>query len=154
MRNVCVLLLIIVVIIGCGEGSSSKEASLADTAQVEVNMHRLPELRTVDSIDMHFFTDINDLKIYKRYGLNDTAIIHLFTLTEINNAFVDQTSCEYDTKFFCFSKGQIVKTLYVAAQQDSCHFIGFIKSGGIAVKAQLSDSAASMVNAFRKKSTK
>ena len=29
-------------------------------------------------------------------------------------------------------KGQIVKTLYVAALKDSCHFIGFIKSGGIA----------------------
>ena len=146
------LLLLVVFIAGCGEANNSNETVVADTVQVD--MHRLPELRAVDSIDMHFFADINDQKIYKRYGLNDTAIIHLFTLTEINHAFVDKTSCEYDTKFFCFSKGQIVKTLYVAAQQDSCHFIGFIKSGGLAVKAQLSDSAAAMVNAFRKKSTK
>lgn len=144
--------MLVAIIAGCGEGNHSKEATVADTAQVD--MHRLPELRTVDSIDMHFFADIKDQKVYKRYGVNDTTIIHLFTLTEINNAFVDQTSCEYDTKFFCFSKGQIVKTLYVAAQQDSCHFIGFIKSGGIAVKAQLSDSAAAMVNVFRKKSAK
>lgn len=146
------LLMLIVIIASCGEGNHVKETAVTDMAQVD--MHRLPELRTVDSIDMHFFADINDLKVYKRYGLNDSAIIHLFTLTEINNAFVDKTSCEYDTKFFCFSKGQIVKTLYVAAQQDSCHFIGFIKSGGIAVKAQLSDSAAAIVNGFRTKSTK
>ena len=128
------------------------EIMVADTLQVD--MHRLPELKTVDSIDMHFFNDINDQKLYTRFGLNDTSLIQVFTIAEINHSFIDKTSCEYDTKFFCFSKGQIVKTLYVAAIKDSCRFIGFIKSGGIAVKAQLSDTAAALVNQWRARSVK
>lgn len=146
------ILAVLLISAACNNGNNKPVESTQASSNISVDMHRLPELRTVDSIDMHFFNDINDQKTYKRYGLNDTAAIHMFTLTEINQAFVDKTSCEYDTKFFCFSKGQIVKTLYVAARQDSCHFIGYIKSGGIAVKAQLSDAAAAMVNGYRKKS--
>ncbi len=138
----------------CGESGSKETVITTDTLVSDIDMHRLPELKTVDSIDMHFFSEMNDQKLYTRFGLNDTAMIHLFTLEEINHAFVDKTNCEYDTKFFCFSKGQIVKTLYVAALKDSCRFIGFIKSGGIAVKIQLSDSAAALVNTLRKKSSK
>lgn len=149
MRHLFSILLMIS-LFSCTNTGDKESVPSTDTLQVD--MHRLPELKTVDSIDMHFFADINDQKLYTRFGLNDTSAIHLFTLTEINNAFVNKTSCEYDTKFFCFSKGQIVKTLYVAAANDSCHFIGFIKSGAITVKAALSDSAAALVNTWRKKS--
>lgn len=152
MRYLLLMMVCFAVMMSCGESGSKETVVTADT--LVSDMHRFPELKTVDSIDMHFFPDINDQKVYTRFGLNDTAAIHLFTLTEINHAFIDNTNCEYDTKFFCFSKGQIVKTLYVAAVKDSCHFIGFIKSGGVAVKTQLSDSAAALVNTFRKKSGK
>jgi len=152
MRYLLLVMVCFVAMVSCGESESKETVATNDTLVSE--MHRLPELKTVDSIDMHFFPDINDQKLYTRFGLNDTAAIHLFTLEEINHAFVDKTNCEYDTKFFCFSKGQIVKTLYVAALKDSCHFIGFIKSGGVAVKMQLSDSAATLVNVLRSKSSK
>lgn len=152
MRYLLMMMICFIVMMSCTESGNKETVETTDTPVSD--MHRLPELKTVDSIDMHFFPDINDQKVYARFELNDTAAIHLFTLNEINHAFVDQPNCEYDTKFFCFSKGQIVKTLYVAAVKDSCHFIGFIKSGGVAVKAQLSDSAAALVNAWRKKSGK
>jgi|GEM_PF-2268751 len=154
MKHLLYVVFIVGFVVSCGPTSNKETSTTKDTAALNVDLHRLPELRTVDSIDMHFFPDINDQKIYTRMGTNDTAFIHLITMSEINNAFVDQTSCEYDTKFFCFSKGQIVKTLYVAALKDSCRFIGFIKSGGVAVRARLSDSAASMVNSWRNKTAK
>ncbi len=154
MRYLLLMMVCFVIMMSCGESGSKETVITTDTLVSDIDMHRLPELKTVDSIDMHFFSEMNDQKLYTRFGLNDTAMIHLFTLEEINHAFVDKTNCEYDTKFFCFSKGQIVKTLYVAALKDSCRFIGFIKSGGIAVKIQLSDSAAALVNTLRKKSSK
>ena len=134
----------------CNIADQQKEDPAATTV---VDMHRLPELKTVDSIDIHFFPDIKDQKIYTRFGLNDTASIHLFTLTEINHPFVEQTNCTYDTKFFCFSKGQIVKTLYLATAKDNCRFIAYIKSGGITVKAALSDTAIAMVQKWSVKSS-
>lgn len=145
---------LLVFLFSCGSSADKESATTSDTLLSNIDMHRLPELKTVDSIDMHFFPDIKDQKIYTRLGLNDSAAIQLFTGEEINHAFVDKAACEYDTKFFCFSKGEIVKTLYLAASSDSCHFIGFIKSGGIAVKARLSDSAAAMVNAWREKAVR
>lgn len=117
-----------------------------------VDLHPLPEIKSVDSIDMHFFPNINDQKVYTRWGVNDSAFIQTITLQEMKNAFAVNPPCEYDTKFFCFADGQIVKTLYVAAQKDSCHYIGYIKSGGVAVKINMSDSTASLINAWRKKS--
>jgi hypothetical protein len=149
-----VLIGLLFFLFSCGSSADKKSTTTSDTLLSNINMHRLPELKTVDSIDMHFFPDIKDQKIYTRLGLNDSAAIQLFTREEINHAFMDNAACEYDTKFFCFSKGEIVKTLYVAALKDSCHFIGFIKSGGIAVKARLSDSAAAMINAWRKKAVR
>jgi len=128
----------------------STETTVADS--LVVDLHPLPEIKSVDSIDMHFFPDINDQKMYTRLGVNDTIFIHKITHSEMMNAFVANPPCEYDTKFFCFSKGEIVKTLYVATQKDSCHYVGYIKSGGIAVKIQMSDSTASLINQFRKKS--
>jgi hypothetical protein len=149
MRYLILIFVIACISISCNQPGTRGKTTATDTSAAKVDYHQLPELRSVDSIDMHFFSDIKDQKIYTRFGLNDTSVINIFTLTEINHPFVDQPACEYDTKFFCFSKGQIVKTLYVAALKDSCHFIGFIKSGGIAVRVQLSDSAASMVNKWR-----
>ncbi|MBL0883300.1 MAG: hypothetical protein IBJ16_08170 [Chitinophagaceae bacterium] len=117
-----------------------------------VDLHPLPEIKKVDSIDMHFFPNINDQKVYTRWGVNDTAFIQTITFHEMMNAFAVNPPCEYDTKFFCFANGQIVKTLYVAAQTDSCHYLGYIKSGGVAVKIRMSDSTASLINTWREKS--
>lgn len=154
MRYSFSMMIFCALMMSCGTSDTNETVTTGDTVLSNVDMHRLPELKTVDSIDMHFFPHINDQKVYTRFGLNDTSAIKIFTLTEINNVFVDRTTCEYDTKFFCFSKGQVVKTLYVATLKDSCRFIGYIKSGGIAVRARLSDSAAAMINAWRKKSVR
>lgn len=151
MRYLFVIILFPVIISSCKTTGKHPENAANDTVVLNVDMHRLPELKTVDSIDMHFFPDVYEQKKYTRYGLNDTGVIRLFILKEINNSFIDNPPCEYDTKFFCFSKGQIIKTLYVAAAgNDTCSFIGYVKSGAVAVRAKLSDSAAGIVNSYRK----
>lgn len=147
--------LIIGIIVGCSacnQDNNTTTATKTDAETITTSIDRLPELQMVDSIDMHFFPDINDQKVYTRLGVNDTAMIHVFTRKEINSQFVDQPSCEYDAKFFCFAKGQIVKTLYVAALKDSCRFLGYIKSGGVAVRTALSSSAVKIVSDCRKNS--
>jgi hypothetical protein len=146
------ILLISFFFCACESNTKKESTETAVTDSLVVDLHPLPEIKSVDSIDMHFFPDINDQKIYTRLGVNDITFVHKITHSEMMNAFVANPTCEYDTKFFCFSKGEIVKTLYVAAQKDGCHYIGYIKSGGIAVKIQMSDSTASLINQFRKKS--
>lgn len=152
MRYLFQLLFAVCFLYAC-QSNEKKESTLENNSDsLVVDLHPLPEIKKVDSIDMHFFPDINDQKVYTRLGVNDTVFVHQITHSEMMNAFVTNPPCEYDTKFFCFADGQIVKTLYVAAQKDSCHYIGYIKSGGIAVKIQMSDSTASLINQFRKKS--
>ena len=152
MRYGFLLLMTVCFLYAC-QSNDKKNTALENSADsLVVDLHPLPEIKKVDSIDMHFFPDINDQKIYTRLGMNDSTFIHQITFNEMMNAFAVNPPCEYDTKFFCFADGQVVKTLYVAAQKDSCHYIGYIKSGGVAVKIKLSDSTASLINAFRKTS--
>lgn len=151
MRYFFIVVVLISALVACQSNNRTEEITVTADSLV-VDLHPLPELKSVDSIDMHFFPDINDQKVYSRIGVNDSAVVQLFSLQEIMNPFAVNPPCEYDTKFFCFAKGAIVKTLYVAAQKDSCHFIGYIKSGGLAVKISMSDSAAALVNRLREKS--
>ncbi len=151
MRYLLSLFIVVCFLYAC-KSNGKNDAVATSTDSLVVDLHPLPEIKKVDSIDMHFFPDINDQKIYTRFGVNDSTLIHHITFNEMMNAFAVNPPCEYDTKFFCFADGQVVKTLYVATQKDSCHYIGYIKSGGIAVKINLSDSTANLINTYRKKS--
>lgn len=152
MRYFLSLFIVVCFLYACESNGKTDAIENNSSDSLVADLHPLPEIKKVDSIDMHFFPDINDQKVYTRAGINDTAFIHTITFNEMKNAFAVNPPCEYDTKFFCFANGQIVKTLYVAAQKDSCHYIGYIKSGGVAVKINMSDSATAMINALRKKS--
>ncbi len=152
MRYLILLSISIYFLYACQSNEESLSPGSVASDSLIVDLHPLPEIKSVDSIDMHFFPNINDQKVFTRLGVNDTAFIQKITRVEMKNSFAVNPACEYDVKFFCFADGQIVKTLYVAAQKDSCHYIGYIKSGGIAVKINMSDSTASLINTFRKKS--
>lgn len=152
MRCLLTLLIAVCLFTACQSGEKKESTNNQTSDSLLVDLHPLPDIKKVDSIDMHFFPDINDQKVYTRLGVNDTGFIHQITISEMMNGFAVNPSCEYDTKFFCFAGGQIVKTLYVAAQKDSCHYIGYIKSGGVAVKIKMSDSTALFINQLRKKS--
>lgn len=149
MRYLVPLVIAVCFLYACQSDKQTDDGNTGSDSLV-VDLHPLPEIKKVDSIDMHFFPDINDQKVYTRFGVNDTAFIQTITFREMKNAFAVNPPCEYDTKFFCFADGQIVKTLYIAAQKDSCHYIGYIKSGGVAVKISMSDSTASLINTWRK----
>lgn len=152
MRYFLLLTISICFLYACQSNEEKVSTEVVASDSLIVDLHPLPEIKSVDSIDMHFFPNINDQKVYTRLGVNDTTVIQKITRLEMQNSFAVNPPCEYDVKFFCFADGQIVKTLYVAAQKDSCHYIGYIKSGGIAVKINMSDSTASLINAFRTKS--
>lgn len=152
MRYLLPLFMAVCFLYAC-QSDTKKDAATENSADsLVVDLHPLPEIKKIDSIDMHFFPDINDQKVYTRFGVNDSIFIHNITFNEMMNPFAINPPCEYDTKFFCFADGQIVKTLYVAAQKENCHYIGYIKSGGIAVKISMTDSTASLINTWRKKS--
>ena len=152
MRYLILLSISVSFLYACQSHEKRAVTEVVESDSLIADLHPLPEIKKIDSIDMHFFPDINDQKVYTRLGVNDTTFIQKITLIEMKNSFAVNPPCEYDVKFFCFADGQIVKTLYVAAKKDSCHYIGYIKSGGVAVKINMSDSTASMINTFRKKS--
>ncbi len=152
MKYIIIFCLLFFSFTACKNGVN--DPAVTDSASVPaLSLHPLPDIQVTDSIDMQFYPDATaDQKKYTRLGVNDSNVIRLLVNSELMNPATG-ADCVYDAKLFCFSKGQIVKTLYLAAQSDTCRYIAFIKSGGVTVKTQLSDSTAALINRLRQQST-
>lgn len=136
-----VFLFIITFLTACANNQSNQVDRKKENAlNNQIVITDFPELNTIDSLDIHFFPDINDLKIYKRIGVSNKKFIDSLLVQQLSNASIPQKNCEFDIKYFCFSKNNFVKTIYVATQPN-CNYIGYVKSGSIVQLFQINKTA-------------
>lgn len=132
-------LILLFLFIACN--NSNTKNSLTDSASFSnaALITDFPLLNEIDSIDIHFFPNINDLKIYKRIGVSKKELIDSLLVQQLNNSSIPQKNCEFDIKYFCFSKKNFIKTIYVATLQH-CNYIGYVKSGGVIQLFQIKEA--------------
>lgn len=145
-----VYLLIITFLVAC----SNNPSNTANTKQKTISSNKIvaadfPQLNEIDSLDIHFFSNINDLKIYKRIGVSNKASIDSLLVQQLNNASIPQKNCEFNIKYFCFSKNNFIKTIYIATQPN-CKYIGYVKSGSVVQLFQINTSALQLLNQLQK----
>lgn len=133
-----VYVFIITILTACANNQVERKNEIASKNQIVST--DFPQLNAIDSLDIHFFPDINDLKIYKRIGVSKKEFIDSLLVQQLSNTSIPQKNCEFDIKYFCFSKSNFVKTIYVATQPN-CNYIGYVKSGSIVQLFQINKTA-------------
>jgi hypothetical protein len=143
--------LILVLFIACNNNTTKKPLADSITTTNNILATDFPQLNEIDSLDIHFFSDINDLKIYKRIGISNKNTIDTLLVQQLNNTVISEKKCEFNLKFYCFSKNNFIKTIYVATQSQNCTYIAYIKTGGVVQLFQLSQNALEQLKQLQAK---
>lgn len=137
-------------LVACSNNQTNKADSKKETlSNNQTLITDFPQLNEIDSLDIHFFPDINDLKIYKRIGVSEKASIDSLLVQQLNNTSIPQKNCEFNIKYFCFSKNNFIKTIYVATQPN-CKYIGYVKSGSVVQLFQINNPALQLLSQLQK----
>ncbi len=143
--------LILVLFIACNNNTTKKPLADSSSSTANFLVTDFPQLNEIDSLDIHFFPGIKDLKIYKRIGISNKNTIDTLLVQQLNNAAIPEKKCEFNLKFYCFSKNNFIKTIYVATQSQNCTYIAYIKSGGVVQLFQLSSIAVEQLKQLHAK---
>ncbi len=94
-------------------------------------------LQTIDSIVFVFYNDpfskdsLRYTRFYKQYNVVDTATLG-FVQSQLNDTIVKIEKvkpCRSQGKIWCFSKKDILQTIYFSSYNDNCSHIYIIKNG-------------------------
>jgi hypothetical protein len=143
--------LILVLFIACNNNTTKKPVTDSSSSATNFLATDFPQLNEIDSLDIHFFSDIKDLKIYKRVGVSNINTIDTLLVQQFTNETIPEKKCEFNLKFYCFSKNNFIKTIYVATQSQNCTYIAYIKSGGVVQLFQLSSNALEQLKQLQAK---
>jgi hypothetical protein len=137
---ICVSVFFLLALTCCGnnEPEAVKDANAAyyDSIRHLTGLGFQPAIKSADSVQVIFYTNPDgDPKRYTRYYtlVNLSDSLHIKTLkASIDKSFErleSVKSCRSEGKFFFFSKGNPVQTIYFSNRGDSCNHLYFIADG-------------------------
>lgn len=153
-------------LLSCANNSNDKAAGREDTPvgatlQVTKQVFDLePALASTDSLQVLFYDDPDgDSLRYSRFftytETTDTAQVQSL-LQELNGMYVQEPKarpCRSEGKLYLLKGDDVLKTVYFAARQDSCHYFYFIKDGAF-IYLPLTDRGADWLQQNRQQARK
>ncbi|THU41417.1 hypothetical protein FAM09_04725 [Niastella caeni] len=138
MRNAYAVLfsVALVFIVACNSQVKNEKEQGADPVAV-TSPDRIDVSKT-DSIELLYYPDPANQRVYDRMFIKDSIVIRL-----ISNYILDtpaqKNACANDFKLFLFRNGEVYKTIY-AATADSCRYFAYVING-VTHFTNLDDSA-------------
>lgn len=128
MRNACTLFFAVALIalFACNYGDSTENKSTDADSTVAALAVQI-DLSNTDSVELLYFTDPANQKIYSRSVLKDTGFIEQIS-RNIQSLPVQHATCGNDFKLFYYRNGEVYKTVY-GATADTCRYFAYIING-------------------------
>lgn len=131
-----IVLSILLVFFACQTGEEKKVEETADTLVLETGLTIEPLLQKTDSIQFLYFKNpfgdsLRYTRFYTYHNTNDTSIISTI-LNQFNKGFIvltEDKQCRSNGKMFLYGKGNEIKTIYFAIQDNECSYLYYIKNG-------------------------
>ena len=139
----------LLMVTACNSGATGEKEKAADsTAVTATAMADQPDLSKTDSIELVYFPDAANQKVYHNSIIKDTAFISQITSYVLATP-VQKSACANDYKLFLFRDGDVYKTIY-AATGDSCRYLAYVING-VTHFTGLNDSAIALLKKHTKK---
>jgi hypothetical protein len=140
----------LVMMTACNSGAGGEKEKAADStasATAAPADQPGPDLSKTDSIELLYFPDAANQKVYNNTIIKDTAFISQIT-SYVMAAPVQKSPCANDYKLFLFRNGEVYKTIY-AATGDSCRYFAYVING-VTHFTGLNDSAMALLKKHTK----
>ena len=124
--------------ISCREHKKNEEKQMHNIEIVPSSIMQIDStLQSVDSMVFIFYDNplgkdsLRYTRFYKQYSTNDSNDIGFIKLqlTNATSVLEKVKPCRSEGKIWCFSKKDILQTIYFSSYSDSCNHIYIIKNG-------------------------
>ncbi len=125
-------------LLSCNEGRKADDKPMPNTEIVPSSIIQIDStLQSVDSMVIVFYNDplgkdsLRYTRFYKQYSTNNSNDIDFIKsqLTNATSILEKVKPCRSEGKIWCFSKNDILQTIYFASYSDVCNHIYIIKNG-------------------------
>jgi hypothetical protein len=125
-------------LISCNEQKKDAKEPLLNNENAALSILQIDStLQKVDSMIFVFYNDplgkdsLRYARFYKQYSTSDTNDINFIKsqLTNPTNVLEKVKPCRSEGKIWCFSKQDILQTIYFSSYSDLCNHIYIIKNG-------------------------
>lgn len=141
IRFVVTFCFLSLLIAACGDDDAGKSKV---TGTSPSKQDTVPDFAAADSVEIYFYPDPNETKVFTMAASSDAGFIRLLT-RDLVAGEASISECPHPVKFYLFQQGNVFKTVYLS---DSCRYLAFSVNGEQYFRP-LSDSLLNEVRKIR-----